>query len=190
MQVFAGDRQEVLNAIREHLMTHGSREWGELRKRYASITEPTWWRWVRETKMQMQSQQLAIPQSHKAVFVAGPRSSEPPALGDLVANVLAPGGIRDMDHVGLYQGLCEDAERLRLYALNPDGSIRHPNAFERALKLKAKLTIEGAQVIDRMHGVKSALAFYDALLAEVSKEVPEVRRRVMDRLHVFREKVF
>lgn len=188
--MFAGDKQEVLKEIREHLVTHGCRNWGCLRQRYENVAEATWWRWVRETKALLRGQQLASPQSRKVVSMERPegrKSYERPAPMAVAANVLS-GGVRDVDHALLYQELYDEAERLRSYALNPDGSIRNPNAFERAVKLKAKLTVQGAQVIDRMYGIKSSLAFYDALVEEVSLELPDIRRRVIDRLHTFRKK--
>jgi len=185
--VFDGDKQDVLNEIREHLLTCGPRDWGHLRQRHASISEPTWWRRVREAKALIRGQQLTIPQSRKVVSVGGPKAYEPPAPGVVAANVLA-GGVRDMDHAVLYQDLYDEAERLRSYALSPDGSIRHPNAFERAVKLKARLAMQGAQVISHMYGIKSSLAFYDALVEEISLELPDIRKRLIDRLHCFGKK--
>jgi hypothetical protein len=181
------NKDEILNEIREHLLTHGSRNWGQLRERYAGMSEPTFWRRVREAKALMRGQQLAIPQSRNVVFVEGPKAYGPPAPGVVAANVLA-GGVRDVDHVVLYQGLYDEAEKLRFYALHPDGSIRYPNAFERAVKLKARLTMQGAQVISQMYGIKSSLAFYDALVAECALEVPDIRKRLMDRLYSVGEK--
>jgi len=170
------NKQRALTDIRLHLRLSGSTKWASLRNTYAAVSEATWWRWVRRAKAQIGSQGLRAKIKQGIGSIDG-------TLGDRPGGIVY-GGLGRLDYLGSLHQQFADAEKLRLRALNADGSVRDPNGLDRAIRVRLKLLSRSVKLEARIYAVKQVQKFYDALLAEIAQESPDLQRRIANRLTV------
>jgi hypothetical protein len=164
------EKSQALAAIRSHLQLNGPRKWGGLRNQFGKVSEPTWWRWVREAKAQIGTHVLAD----------SPRQT-------LSKNSLDSQGVESQscDFLFAYAGLWADAAKLRTHALHIDGRVRNPAVLERAIRIRLKLLRQGLELERQIFSARTQRAFYDALMEEIATESPELQRRLINRLRAF-----
>jgi hypothetical protein len=164
------EKSQGLADIRSHLKLNGSRKWGALRKQYDMVSEPTWWRWVREAKSQIGTN----------FFADSVRQNLGKSCSD------SPGGDpQESDFLSAYIGLWSDASRLRTHALHVDGRVRNPAVLDRAIRIRLKLLRQGLELERQIFSARAQRAFYDALVEEIATESPALQRRIISRLRRF-----
>ncbi len=89
------------------------------------------------------------------------------------------------DFLSAYHGLWADATKLRIHALNREGHVRNPAVLDRAIRIRLKLLSQGIELEARILSAGAQRAFYEALIAEIADESPELHRRLVNRLRDF-----
>jgi hypothetical protein len=176
------DRNMALEAIQNHLAAHGARRWSVLLKRFPGVSQSSFWRWVKLAKAQRGQAQL-IACNEWAVSHLAERTGDD--YGD--------GGAIERTHRGpnayalSYRQLYADAMRLRSHALRPDGSVRYSLALDRSVRTRLKLLLQGVRLEREMLALAEPKRFFEAVLAEVAQESPDLQRRIADRLRWLQE---
>jgi hypothetical protein len=163
------ERSRAHADIQSHLELNGSRKWSCLRKQYETVSEPTWWRWVREAKAHVGAQNLVPGEEAQAKRV--------PSQANF--------GVPRFDFLAAFHSLFADAMALRAHALDRDGRVRKPDVFDRAMKMRLKLIGQGVKLTQQILDARAQQTFYDALIGEIAAESPEVQRRLITRLRAF-----
>jgi hypothetical protein len=164
------EKSQGLADIRSHLQVHGSRKWGVLRKKYVTVSEPTWWRWVREAKSQIGTHCLAHSARQDLGKTRSASTEDDPQASDFLS---------------AYIGLWADASKLRTYALHIDGRVRNPAVLGRAIRIRLKLLSQGLELERQIFSGRAQRAFYDALVEEIATESPALQKRIISRLRDF-----
>jgi hypothetical protein len=164
------DRRQAFADIRTHLQRNGSRNWAAVRERYSSVSPATWWRLVRTVKEQAGIKQVISSRRRSLV--------EPVAARQYRRG-------RGFDLLAAFHSLFADAERLRAHCLDGDGGLRNPVIFDRSIRTRLKLLKQAVKLEQQILNVTAQQAFYEALVAEIAAESPEVHRRLITRLRGF-----
>jgi hypothetical protein len=92
---------------------------------------------------------------------------------------------RGFDLLAAFHSLFADAERLRAHCLDGDGGLRNPVIFDRSIRTRLKLLRQAVKLEQQILNVTAQQTFYEALVAEIAAESPEVHRRLITRLRGF-----
>lgn len=189
-------RAQALKDIEAHLAEFGPTNWGDLRQKYASVSEPTWWRWVKKAKETAAGQE-AIAEAKKK---AAERMSavEKRKLTHEVEKYLpaAPSphyiakngesGMQTIDFLAEYHSLRNDALMLREFSIrrDEDGNekIKIPAFFTKSADMRQSLLETAIRATKEVWDLKMMARFYDACLEEIAAESPEVAHRITERL--------
>ena len=175
------EKGKALDDIRGHLLVHGSQCWRGVRANYPAVTEASWWRWVREVKEQLKSQQLWMPAARgRARNAIG---CEPG--GSSAAIGVAPYGDGPgsrIDYSAALRGQFADVRAMRERSLNADGSIRDVHLFGRSISMNMRILNRAVKLEREIRQVEGLRRLSDSILAEVALADPALQRRVVDRL--------
>jgi hypothetical protein len=171
------ERSQAINDIRDHIMTHGSRRWRLLRSRYPTVSEPTFWRWVRAVKEEFGCGVRAQPEEGSELQKALVEKTPDPAA-TARGSAVGGGPLRFAE----LQDLHHDAALLRGHALTADGRIRDPALFHRSMKLRMAILERAVKLQSLIFENYRAGAFFGSVLREIGEEAPELQRRVTARL--------
>jgi hypothetical protein len=97
------------------------------------------------------------------------------------------GGDQRVDFLDAYHCLWADARKLRSHALYTDGRVRSPAVLDRAIRIRLKLLKQGLDLERQIFSARAQRAFFEALVAEVAAESPELRSRLIARLRDFNQ---
>jgi hypothetical protein len=121
-------RDQAIADIKRHLAENGPGDWGELRAKYSSVSEPTWWRWVKQARMRPDDHAtLASVRKRLAERVNRPNDAEviEPVSACLPAAAPVKTGA-DLDLLEKFTQLYDDAMMLREFSLDSDGRLKNP----------------------------------------------------------------
>jgi hypothetical protein len=175
------DKYQVLDAMREHIAKFGSRDWRRLRTRFPHVSEPTWWRWVREAKTSIGFQHCAQQNDLSADPPLPPESG---GSGEVPAELSRPASAVPFDYMALHRQQLADAQMLRSHSLNSDGTIRNPTTFDRSIGLRIKLLARAFKFEQQIFDLRQSQKFFAAVVTEIGKASPELQKKVIDRLRL------
>jgi hypothetical protein len=69
--------------------------------------------------------------------------------------------------------------------MHRDGNVRNPALLDRSIRVRLKLLRQGLELEARIFSATTQRAFYEALVAEIAAEAPELHKRLVDRLRGF-----
>ena len=125
-------RFKLVSDIKAHLLIHGSANWKPLKERYPTISDRTFWRVREEVEKQLAAETLE-PEggfgSYGDSVTVDPNAGGPPAL-----DPFDPASFRAQIEL-----LLLDCDACRRCALGPDGEVREPAMYEKAIKLTASV---------------------------------------------------
>jgi hypothetical protein len=183
------------HAIAEHLRKLGPREWNRVRSKFPEIPKATWFRMVARIKAappaskELKAARRAVRGKAKADLLQAMESQAParaplPSPGHIVKS--GERALRDLDFVAEAQKLYAEAEALRdqSVAHAADGSLRitSPRSFTKSMTVRRDLIETCLKIVERAYDVEQTRRFYDALIAELRDESPELVERVAARM--------
>lgn len=189
-------RAQALKDIEAHLAEFGPTNWGDLRQKYASVSEPTWWRWVKKAKESVAGQEAIADAKRKAAEKLPPvekrkqthevekylPAAPPPHYIAKNGDV----GMQTIDFLAEYHALRNDALLLREYSIrrDEDGTerIKIPAFFTKSADMRQSLLETAIKATKEVWDLKMMARFYDACLEEIAAESPEVAKRITERL--------
>lgn len=176
------EKGSVVRDIREHLLTHGSRNWGPLRAKHFAVSEPTFWRWIRQVKAEVRGAQLWVPARRDAV--ENTHAAALDRASDLNGADLpsVPASTSRVDYAAVLRRQFDDVRALRASALNLDGTVKNPVALDRSIGIGIRLLSKAMKLERQIGAVQQMRRLSDAVLAEVGQASPDIQRRVIDRL--------
>jgi hypothetical protein len=190
-------RASLDKAIRDHLATKGATEWNPVRKQFPQVPLATFWRHVAKEKARPAPKaQIDEARAKIAVTLANTTADErrAAAAGTMPcipspAYIAKAGsdGMRHLDLLARLDGLLADADRLRGHAMNEAGDIVDAELFSDSIELGMKLIGAAVKSIDAVYDQRRQLAFYDAIVDEITAASPETSARIIARLQKLNE---
>lgn len=176
-------RQEVIAAIKAANERYGMDSAAKVvRERYPDIPRATWYRFLKAAN--------STP-AERAVDVAKRAAKHLPAAPSPSYILDKPAEARrNIDFMSRLEGLYEDAELLRAYAVakgyDVDGNevlkIKIPTFFAQSIKLRSDLLENGVRTIQQVYDLRRMQQFHDMIIEAIAEESPECALKITERL--------
>jgi len=170
--MICAEKSVALQHISRHLVAHGSKKWKGVRANFPTISESSFWRFVREAKAQMGEQNLADTMEKSL------SACELVDRSEAIGSSAALGG---PDYLAALRSLYRDTMMLRTHALNADQSVRNPAVLDRSIRTRLKLLAQAVR-LERQIQDLVCQNFFNAVVDEVAAEAPGAAHRIIERL--------
>lgn len=201
------EKEQVQQAIREHLNTVGSQQWEAVFKRFPDVPVATMWRWIaackkgmpglaevvtakakitqkiRSTKRRTARHEEAIEAGEEQFYRQLPAAPSPAAIARSGEQAM-----QAIDFAAEVHALYADTMMLRAHSvrLEEDGTerIKNPVLFERQIARRTALIDTTIKTLQELWDLRTMQGFYETIIDEIGKESPDAQRRILERLRV------
>lgn len=179
-------REDVIDTIRRLTAEHGVKEGVRLaREQYPDVPRGSWGRW-RQMAVGNVAEQWIADGDVVAALAADVREQIPTPETLTTQEGAVPATRRALDFWRMIDELDEDARLLREFATttSADGKrkVKVPFALRDAHRMRCDLIRLALQHAETAWSAARMQSFYDAIVAEIESESPELQRRVVGRL--------
>jgi hypothetical protein len=175
--VICAAKFDIAEDAKKHIAAVGSKNWSVVRARHAAVSDSTFWRAVRAAKADLAAEDIRNVVSEQGLRAHPDRED----ASGLVAAGGAQAPLR-VDFLEAHRQLFADAMKLREASLNPDGSVRLPAVFDRAIKTRLALIARSVKLTAQIYSLRNVRLFVDALSLEIELAPPDLQRRLKARL--------
>jgi hypothetical protein len=187
-----GTRVRLKQAIREHLDSHGAREWDLVRQQFSDIPVATLWRYIAKVKAEPSPKaKLDEARAKIAETLANATADERrDAAAAAMPCIPSPAfiaksgdeGMRHLDLLARFNGMWSDLDHIRRHALNNAGEIVDPELFTNSIEVGIKLVGAAIKTVNAVYDQRQMIGFFDSIVDEVAAENPETAGRIIARL--------
>ena len=190
-------REEILAAIRVHLINVGPHGFDALHAKFPEISRPTFYRWLKDIResndVELPRGALATTQKRiKEVIETVEKTTEkvskhlPTAPSPAIVAAKGDDAVVNISFMGRLESLYRDAEMIRAFSVTTaeDGSekIKNPLYFISSIKQRKELLDTALHAMAEVYELQRIQQMYDMILAEIGKEDPELQKRILERL--------
>lgn len=196
-------KEEVLAAIRQHLLTVGSANWNVVIEKFPHIPVSTMWRWIRlckeadvprpelitaAAKIKQKTKKLVVDRTVEAkengTFEAAKHLPAAPSPQYVAKHGAA--AMQQIDFAVELQRLYNDAMMLRAYAIKLDDKgnefIKNPIMFDKQIARRASLLETGIRALQEIWDLRTMQNFYEVVIEEIGRADAETQHRIIERL--------
>lgn len=190
----------IIEAIRQHLLLVGPRDYESLQAKFPGISRPTFFRYLKTAREQMEAVaaaespgalKLAQQRIRAAMPSAGQTQKEiqshlPVAPSPAVVSANAGDAARAFQFFSFFNNIVSDAELLRSTTVkaNPDGteSVRNPAMLEKSMRGRLAILDTYLHSVEAVYNMDRIRDLYNLIVEEVGKVSPELQQAVLVRL--------
>jgi hypothetical protein len=166
------DTRNALTAdIAAHLLTNGSKNWRNLRTKYPTVPDATFWRHVKKAKKAQAAAASGSspPAPHNSQINSGPDFRR---VAQILPRAAYLETLQASDVLEEVRAMMADVEALRSYATDLQGKVRHPAAFLESIKMRERILMLGLREMQNIWDVDYEQRFYDQITTIFVERVP------------------
>lgn len=193
-------KREIIDAIRQHLLIEGPRNWDEFAERYPDISRPTLFRYIREVREAIESAAgvespgaLRLAQKRIRTHTEDPERLQkkvkahlPAAPSPAVVAEDPQGAMRAFDFMSYFHRILADAEMVRNSAVvkNEDGSekLRNPVVMDRSVARRLAIIETYLHSMETVYNLEKIQELYRIVINAVGKADPETQQAILAEL--------
>lgn len=195
-------KEKCLEEMRAELVLTGTIDLPQYYKKYPEVSKASVWKWarsVREREPMPSEVRDAIHKIEERLEAGAPGVDSIPYVSPAIVARGGDEALRQMDYAHELRILWADAHKLRQFGIRaaqgvePEGAdlenpanyrIHNAVVFEKSMKVRVGLMEASMVMLGKVLDMRVLQLFYEAIVQEISKESPEVQRRVFDRMDV------
>lgn len=193
-------KQEIIDAIRQHLMLEGPRNWDALMAKYPGVSRPTFFRYLkaaREAEESAAASQspgaLRLAQQRIHANVAKPEKTTaaikahmPAPVSPAVIAANPAAAAQAFQFFAFFNDIVADAALLRgtTIATNPDGTIKvkNPMMLDKSMQRRLAILDTYLHSVEAVYNMERIRELYELIIDEVGKAAPDVQMAVLARV--------
>jgi hypothetical protein len=194
------NRDEIIAAIRQHLLLVGPRDYDQVMAKYPGISRPTFFRYLKKARELEEAAAAAkspgaLLQAQQRIrqHVADPKKVTekvkahlPAAPSPAVVAADPVNSVRAFQFFQFFNQIVGDAELLRGTAVtrNEDGSekVRNPAMLEKSMRGRLAILDTYLHSVETVYNMERIRELYDLVIEEVGKASPDIQMAVLARL--------
>lgn len=193
-------REEIIEAIRQHLLLVGPRDYDQLMAKYPGVSRPTFFRYLKKARELEEAAAAAqspgalrLAQQRIHANVADPKKTTekikahlPVAPSPAVVAADPANSARAFQFFAFFNSIVGDAELLRGTAVtkNDDGTekVRNPAMLEKSMRGRLAILDTYLHSVETVYNMERIRELYDLVIDEVGKASPDIQMAVLARL--------
>jgi hypothetical protein len=176
-------RSALRSDIEAHLLMEDGAGWKTVQQRYPQVSAATFWRVVRDVKAARENRakcsEVVAPSRSSldhAEAAGGPAEPGfPPLSEDLTPTRL----------IAEYDGLLDDAERLRAYSIDAQGNVLRPATFLQSAKLRERVVSSAALFVGELWGANTTKALFEMTVEALKAADKTVAKQVLQSMESY-----
>ena len=193
-------KQQVINAIHEHLKLEGPRNWEPVMERFPDVSRSTFFRYVKECRetvervaMEEGPGALRVAQKIIRANVEPPQKTQerirahlPTAPSPAIVAQSPQAAISAFNFFAFFDKIVRDVELSRGTAVvtNEDGTerVKNPVLLDRNIARRLSIIETYLHSVETVYNMERIRELYELIIEEVGKADPEIQQAVLVRL--------
>lgn len=192
----------VMMAIAEHLRLHGPQNWAELMERFPTVSRPTFFRWIKEAKENIESEasergtvalkfaqqrirssvETTPDRTQKQIKAQLPVAPSPAIIAQMPAEAAA----QTFDFMAYFGEIVADTKMVRDASVvkNEDGTerLKNPMLMDNNIRRRIGIIETWLHSMETVWNLEKMQELYRVVIEEVGKADPAVQQAILARL--------